>query len=54
MCVEEGIQHLIACVVCSENCDFPLTSLMQALTYSNGLQCCVEITIHFLYFVLLH
>lgn len=42
------------CVVCSENCDFPLTSLMQALTYSNGLQCCVEITIHFLYFLLLH
>lgn len=41
-------------VVCSENCDFPLTSLMQALTYSNGLQCCVEITIHFLYFLLLH
>lgn len=42
------------CVVCSENSDFPLTSLMQALTYSNGLQCCVEITIHFLYFLLLH
>lgn len=42
------------CVVCSENCVFPLTSLMQALTYSNELQCCVEITMHFLYFLLLH
>lgn len=53
MCVKEGIKDLIALFVL-KIVFFPLTSLMQALTYSNELQCCVEITMHFLYFLLLH